>query len=228
MMLRSATQDFHAGYTGKLHQLDLTAALDAQSGQQRGTVDSKGDVIAYHYFSLLPNLQAVWNFDKNRKLNMNYSSQPNLPGLQQLVPFTNVSNPAYPVTGNPDLKPSYTNNIGLHYEQSNLKPTQFFGFGMGLNYTSVRHTIIQDLTTPKDSSQVIQATTFLNAGTTDNLAAAYHITLPAFLDKRLRVNINGSVSRSQAITMTDSVKYVNQALNWNQSVHLQLLIPDVI
>jgi hypothetical protein len=228
MLLRSEIQNFHAAYTGKLSNLDLTAALDAQPGLQRGTVDSKGDVVNYHYFSLLPNVQAAWSFDKSRRLNLSYSSQPNLPGLQQLAPFTNVTNPQYPVTGNPNLKPSYTDNIGLHYEQANLKPTQFFGFGMGLNYSSTRHTIIQDLTTPKDSSQVIQATTYLNAGNTNNLTADYHLTLPAFLHKRLRINYSGSLAQIQTITMTDSIQYPTQTRTWSQTLHLQLLIPNLI
>jgi hypothetical protein len=228
ILLRTETQNFHAAYTGKLSNLDLTAALDAQPGQQRGTVDSKGDVVNYRYFSLLPNIQAAWSFDKSRKLNLRYGSQPSLPGLQQLAPFTNVTNPQYPVTGNPNLKPSHTENIGIHYEQSNLKPTQFFGFGMGLNYSSTQHTIIQDLTTPKDSSQVIQATTYLNAGNTNNLTADYRLTLPAFLHKRLRINYSGSVAQSQTITMTDSIEYPTQTQTSSQTLHLQLLIPDLI
>ena len=228
ILLRSTTQNFHAAYTGKLHRLDLTAALDAQPGQQRGTADSKGDIISYNYFSLLPNLEAAWNVDKSRKINITYNSQPNLPGLQQLAPFRNVSNPQYPVTGNPNLKPSYTNNISLHYEQSSLLPTQFFGFGIGFNYSSTQHTIIQNLTTPKDSSQVIQATTYLNAGNTNNLTANYHLTLPAFFNKRLRINYSGSLGETQTITMTDSIQYPTQTWTWAQSLHLQLLIPDLI
>jgi hypothetical protein len=202
IVLRTMTQNIHAGYTGKLRQLDLTASVDAEPGQQRGTADSKGDVIAYHYFSLLPNVQADWNFDKSQKLNISYSGQPNLPGLQELAPFTNVSNPQYPVTGNPDLKPSYTNNISLHYERSSLRSTQFYGFGIGLNYSSVQHTIIQNLTSPTDGSQVVQATTYLNAGSTNTLNVDFHLTLPAFFNKRLRINYSGKLGESQTITMT--------------------------
>ncbi len=224
LILSGTTQNFHTGYTAKLHQLDLTASLNVQSGQQRGTVDAKGDVTSYTYFSLLPNLQTAWNFDKNHRLSLSYRSQPNLPSLQQLAPFTNVSNPQYPVVGNPDLKPSYTDNISLHYEQSSLRQTQFFGFGMGLAYTATRHTIIQNITAPKDSSQVIQMTTYLNAGTTDNLGADYHINLPSFLEKRLRINVNGTVGRTQTIIMTDSLPYITRTWTLTQSLHLQLLI----
>jgi len=227
-VLHSFSQDFHVGYTGKLDHLELSAGLDAQPGQLQGTVDTKSDVTSYFYFSLAPNLQATWNFDKSHKLELNYNGSPNLPSLQQLAPFTNMTNPQYPITGNPNLKQAYTNNISLHYEQSALHPTQFSGFGLGIGYTSTIHTIIQDLTLPKDSSQVIQATTYLNAGTTNNLHVDYHFTLPAFLNKHFRITAYGNFSSNHAITMTDSLQYNTRSWTWNQGLHLQLLVPDRI
>jgi hypothetical protein len=228
MIHHSVTQDIRAAYTANLHPFDITAGLDAQPGSQQGNVGAKVNSISYTYFTLLPNIQLAWSPDKSRRLNLAVNGNPTLPSLQQLAPFTNISNPQYPVTGNPALKPAYADNISLHYEQSSLRPTQFFGFGMGLNYGETRHSIIQNLSTPKDSSQVIQTTTYLNAGTTDHLTADYHVNLPAFLNKRLRINVSGSVGRSQTIIMTDSIQYLNSAWNWNQSIHLQLLIPDLI
>jgi Outer membrane protein beta-barrel family/Carboxypeptidase regulatory-like domain len=228
MVLHSLSQTIHSGLTAKIHHFDLTVGLNAQVGRQEGTADSKGDLTSYAYLAILPSLQAAWNIAKGRRLNLNYSSRPNLPSLQQLAPFTNVSNPQYPVTGNPGLNPSYTDNFALHYEQSSLHPTQFFGFGLGLAYSSTRHTIIQDLTSPRDSSQIIQAITYLNARATDNLIADYHLSLPALLHKRIRININGNVGRSQDITMIDSIQYISQSFTWNQSLHFQVIIPDLI
>jgi hypothetical protein len=228
MILRSLTQDIRAAYITNFHPFDITAGLDAQPGSQQGNIGGKENIISYSYFTLLPIIQVAWSPDRGHRLNLAVTGNPTLPSLQQLSPLTNVTNPQYPVTGNPALKPSQTGNIGLHYEQSSLRPTQFFGFGMGLAYGETRHTIIQNLSTPKDSSLVIQSTTYLNAGNTDHLTADFHVNLPAFLHKRLHINVNGGVSRTEAITMTDSVQYLNRAWNWNQSIHLQLLIPDVI
>jgi Outer membrane protein beta-barrel family len=228
VVLHSLTQNIHTAYTGKLSRLAISAGIDAQPGMQKGTVDAKGDVTSYSYFSILPRLQTTWNFDKSHRLSLSYNNQPNLPTLQQLTPFTNLTNPQYPVTGNPNLKPSYTDNLALRYEQSSLRPTQCFGFGVGISYSSTRNTIIQNLTAPRESSQVIQATTFLNAGTTDNLVADYHLNLPAIVNKRFRINISGSVGKAETITMSDNLQYLTQTWTWNQSIHLQLLIPDVI
>jgi hypothetical protein len=226
--LNSLSQSFHAGYTGQVHRLDFSAGLDAQPGRLRGTVDTKGDITSFSYFSLVPHVRISWILDKSKKLNLSYDRGPNLPYLQQLSPFTNLVNPQYPVTGNPDLKPAYTDNVYLHFEQSSLRPTQFVGYGLGAGYSITHNSIIQNLIHPKDSSQIIQATTYLNAGTTSNLHEDYHFTLPAFLNKHLRITLNGSLSRSQAINMTDNLQYITKAWAWAQSFHLQLIIPDMI
>ena len=227
-VFHSLIQNIHAGYTAKLSRLDLTAGIDVEPGLLKGSFDDKGDMFLYSYLSILPNLQAAWRLDKSRSLSFFYSSQPNLPSPQQLAPFTNLSNPQYPVTGNSNLKPSYTNSGTFHFEESSLQPTQYFGFGMGLSYSITQRTIIQDQTTPKDSSQVVEAITWLNAGTTDNLSVDYHVTAPAIIDKQFRININGSASRNHAITMVNNLEFTTQAWTWNQSIQLQLLVPNLI
>jgi len=227
-LLTTINQRAHAGYTAKIRRLDLTVGLDAQPGEMKGTADAKGDLATYHYLSLVPVLQAAWNLDRKRRLRFGYNGQPNLPSLQQLTPLTNLSNPQYPVTGNPNLKQSYTHRLSLNYEQSDLKATQFFGYGLGIEYSATLHTIIANLVTPQDSGQIIQATTYLNAGATNNLSANYHLTLPAFFHRIFRVMLAGSVTRNSSITMTNDVQYLTQSWTGAPTAHLQLMIPDKI
>ncbi len=156
MVLRSLIEDFHAGYTGKLHHLDITADLSAQSGMLNGIVGTMGTVTSYRYNALLPNVQGGWQVGINRRLNINMSRQTNLPSLSQLDPFMNLSNPQYPITGNPGLRASYSDNLAVHYEQSSLHRTQFFGFGGGLAFTTTNHTIIQDISAPKTVARSVR------------------------------------------------------------------------
>ena len=225
--LNSTSQSAHTGYSTKIHQLNLSAGLDVQTGRLKGTADAKGDLTGYHYLSVLPTLQSNWNVTKEDRIQLSYSGQPTLPTLAQLSPLTNLSNPQYPVTGNPALKQSYSHNASVGYEHSDLKATQFFGYGVGLGYVTMLHSIISNLVTPKDGSQVIQATTYVNAGTTNNLSANIHLTLPSLFHKRFRIMLGGNAARTESITMTDSVKYLNLSWNWAPYVHLQLMIPDV-
>jgi hypothetical protein len=228
MVLYSFQQSFHAGYSGKIHPLELSTSIDAQPGELRGTVDTKGNVTSYSYFSIIPNLQTTWNLNKWQKLKLSYDIHPDLPTLQQLSPYSNITNPQYPITGNPALKSAYTSNISLRYEQSSVLATQFSGLGIGLSFITTQHPIIQKLTLPKNGSQIIQSTTYINAGSTTSLHAEYYLNSPAFFAKHMRVNTSGGLTRSQAITMTDSLLYYIRAWVWSQSVHIQYLITNLL
>src|SRR5258708_491806 len=225
---RTLSQNIHAGYSGHLHQWDLFANLNAQPGLLQGTTNEKGTLTSYHYFSLVPELQCSWTIDKLRKIKLNYNGHPSLPSLQQLTPNTNVTNPQYPVTWNPALKPAFANQASIRYEQLSLQSTQFHGFGVRLSYTTTQHTIIENTVHPKDSSAVIQRTTYLNAGTTNTLSADYYLNFPALFNKRFRITTNGSLNNSQIPIMTDGMMYNNQISIWTQALHFQLLIPDLI
>lgn len=225
-ILSIMAQNIHAGYTAKIHEVDFAATMEAQPGELKGSAYAKGDLTTYTYFSVIPFLQAAWNLDKIRRLRVGYGGQPVLPSLQQLSPITNLSNPLYPVTGNPDLKQSYTHHVYLNYELADMKITKFFGYGVGLDYSITTHSIVSDRSTVKDSSQAIQATTFLNAGSTSNLSANYHLTLPALFRGKFRVMLAGSVSRGSTITMTNGLQYPTQSWTGAPSAHLQVFIPE--
>ena len=220
------SHDLRAAYSGKFHPIDLTAGFDILPGLLQGTAEQKGTLTSYHYLSILPSLNAAWSVDKTSRLLLSYTTQTTLPTLQQLSPFVNLSNPQYPVTGNPRLRQSYSQNLSINYDVSRFERSRFLGYSVGLNFNNTSNNIIPNVSTPKNTSQVIQAITYVNSGTTNGLAADYHLTLPALIKKRLRINLNGTFGTNRTIIENDSSTYVARTWAANQSVHLQLLIPD--
>ena len=227
-VFRTFSQRIHGGYIAHMNKIDLTAGLDAQPGWMQSSTNAKGNLTSYHYFSWIPNLQGAYAISRTEKINLAYTGSQNLPGLQQLTPIANLSNPLYPIIGNPNLKPSFTNDLSLHYEHSLLQATQFQGFGLGIGYASTTNTIIPAIMHPKDSGQVIQQTSYINAGVTNTLHVNYRLAFPSLFHKRFRINTDGSLNRNQAPTMTDGRLSNNLNSTWSQGLHFQLLIPDRI
>jgi hypothetical protein len=225
---QSMTQRIHAGYSAHFQHLNLTLSIDGQPGAMSGTVSDKGGTTSYHYFSVLPVAQFSWAFTRSRTLSFQYNGNPELPGLQQLQPLTNLSNPQYPILGNPSLKPAFSQTFNLHYEQSSLQPTQFYGFGLDLGYDTKQNPIITNIVHPKDTGSVIQQTTYLNAGNISSYHAGYHFNLPAIFHKHLRIVLNGNIVHVQNPTMTDNILYTTISQNWSQSLHIQYILPDII
>lgn len=222
------TQTLHLGYIANLNHLAISTGIDCQYGSLLGSTDTKGNVTSYTYLILLPSVQGSWTLSKSTKFSIDYSIQPNLPSLQQLAPYTNITNPQYPIVGNPALKPSYTHTASLQYEQSNYRATKFSGFGLGLSYSITENTITSVVTHPKDTSQVVQYTTFLNTGPTNTISSNYHLTLPAFLNNWIRVSANGNLSCIENTEITDNLRYTNATTTWAQALQIQMLIPNLV
>jgi len=72
-------------------------------------------------FNISPTAHLVYNFSRSRTFSFNYSGSSNQPNFTQLQPVTDFSNALYPVEGNPDLKPSFVNNLSLQYNQFNFE-----------------------------------------------------------------------------------------------------------
>jgi len=225
---QTLTQSIHSGYVVKQGDLTLNLTLDGQPVHMSGAADVKGDIYTYHNMALLPGIQANWALFPGRMLSLSYRTSTGLPTLQQVSPVTDLTNPQYPVTGNPGLKPSYTHSIGLHYEGSALRATQFSGIGGGISYSVTVRPIISATLHPMDSSQVVQASTYINAGQVSALGADYHVSFPAFIRKRLRLTATGNFSHGESTTFNDGHPFTTRSFTWNQGMHLQLLIPDLI
>lgn len=64
-----------------------------------------------------PQARFVYNFARSNSLSFNYNGTSNQPSFNQLQPVIDYSNALYPVQGNPNLKPSYSNAFSLRYNK---------------------------------------------------------------------------------------------------------------
>ena len=72
---------------------------------------------AYDYFKVYPNLRVSYNLGDNSKLAAYYTSRVDRPGEQELRIFPKYDDPEILKVGNPYLRPQFTNNLELAYEQ---------------------------------------------------------------------------------------------------------------
>lgn len=218
----------HAGYLAHTKKFSLNLGFGVQPWSQQGWTEGKTPAQENHYFSLLPKAQLSYSLNEKKIFRLTYSGSSTAPTLQQVQPVLNLTNPQYPVQGNPTLKPSYTQSVNLHYEHRSLKPTQYWGFSLGLDYKSTSNMIISDLIHPKDSSAVIQRTEYVNANGFHSLGVNWRLDIPAVLHKRLRINTSGQIGQTQNAIMTEHILYTGHNLIWGQGVQFSLDIPDLI
>jgi hypothetical protein len=222
-----ADQRLHVGYTGRIKQLTLTAGLDAQPGYMQGT-ENKRKNTTYHYLAWRPSFQASYPISKLKILSFEYSGNNALPDLQKVQPVTDIANPQYPIKGNPGLRSAYSHSINMHYDQSSIQATQYSGFGVNVGLILTENTILQSIVHPKDTSNIIQTITYVNAGSTFSSQAGYYINLPSIVKKRLRIMLNGQITGNTDLSLTDNVLYTIRSINTSQSLNINYLVPDRI
>lgn len=64
-----------------------------------------------------PMAQFNYMFSKQTNLRVRYNGRTSQPSLTQLQPVPDISNPLNTIIGNPDLKPTYTNNLSIHFHR---------------------------------------------------------------------------------------------------------------
>ncbi len=72
---------------------------------------------AYDYLKVYPNFRVSYNLSDSSKLAAYYTSRVDRPGEQELRIFPKYDDPEILKVGNPYLRPQFTNNLELAYEQ---------------------------------------------------------------------------------------------------------------
>ena len=95
----------------------LNAGLSFQPQNTRLTYQ-KGDIDTIstrHVFNFAPNVDLRVRFSKLSQLRVTYRGRSSQPSMENLLPVTDDSNPLSIQVGNPDLKPAYSHNLRLFY-----------------------------------------------------------------------------------------------------------------
>lgn len=88
------------------------------------------------YLNLLPSVSVTRNFKDKSSLGLGYSQRIQRPGIWDMNPFVDRSNPNMERSGNPDLRPVVGNNLQLTYSRSRKT-----SFSIGLSHSFINNAI---------------------------------------------------------------------------------------
>ena len=116
--------DFSLRYITSL--LNLSAGVRVEQQRQKMVYQYQGlDTIASRSFARIsPTLNARFRFDKQHTLRLTYRGNSSQPDMTDLFNLTDNSNPLNIREGNPNLKPSFTNNFNADYNRYFTATTQ--------------------------------------------------------------------------------------------------------
>jgi hypothetical protein len=140
-----------------------------------------------------------YEFERSKRLSVYYRNNNNIPSIQQLQPVSIQTDPLNIIEGNPNLKPSFNQNINVNFNNFDFKSKSGYGFYMSYNYTSDQ--VVSVSVTDQD---LLRTTTF------DNISGAQNARINFYYSKqlkaknkdiyRLRGNISGQYENNLGFT----------------------------
>ncbi len=170
--------------------------------------------------NLIPVARFSYNFSKTRSFNVRYLGRSNEPSYTQLQPIADLSNPQFPVYGNPDLNAEFNHSLNIRYNN--------FDFASGnvlftnLNATFTQNKIVTDIILSRDPNiGSIQETRYKNTDGYYTVNGFYNFSKP-FQEKKYVISLNGSANFNNNVSFSNSQK--NTGRNWilSQGLNVQL------
>lgn len=121
-----STQELRIGYkkVSKKYNLEAGVEVSPSSTSSDDLINDARDIPTRWVWNVAPYARFRYKFSKTMALRANYRARTSQPSISQLQPVADVSDPLSVTIGNPDLKPTFTQSIGIHFNNYNAERQQ--------------------------------------------------------------------------------------------------------
>lgn len=226
------TDYVYAGYATFSHKVkDL---FSYQMGLRLESSQYKGEQIGKQFYkndfpvSLFPSIFLMKNIGDKQDIQLNYSRKVNRPNFFQLMPNTDFSDTLNLNTGNPDLKPEFTNSLELSYQKTYGERNNTFLvtlFGKQTNNLIARYQSLKDI---GDTTALVSSYINANNAYAAGVEFIFRNNLTSWWELNFNTNvyyskINGSnVTADLQNERTSSFSKLNNTFKLSKSLSIQL------
>ena len=176
-----------------------------QNTMLRSNNISKKLDLSQSFINFFPTASLNYQFARSKNLRFNYRGNSRQPGITQLQPIRDDSNPLYQTEGNPDLRQEYTNNFSLSYNQFDM--IKFRNFFFNVNFSNTYNKIVNSV---EQIGRGIQLSRPVNADGAYNARGNFNVGFPINKLKGGNFNTNTSISFNRDVSFADKIKnYTN-------------------
>jgi hypothetical protein len=164
--------------------------------------------VRQEYLNLIPSVSINRKLKNMSNLNLGFSQRIQRPGIYQLNPFVDRSNPNFESSGNPNLHPTVGSNLTIGYSKSKKGSFNYI-LGYGL---------FKDLIMPVsvfDPVSYITKNSFDNTGRARLFTLNTNINYP--LSKKMNITFNGGIAHGRVHALVNNILVRNQGFMYNFS-----------
>jgi outer membrane receptor protein involved in Fe transport len=167
---------------------------------------SEGVSIAPSYDNLIPSVSLQRNFQV-ASLNFGYTQRIQRPGISQLSPYVNQTNPLFEFTGNPSLRPELDNNFEFTYNRFG-KNSIVAGATYSVSDNSIQRVSTLRVDSTNNIKDTVNYNTYGNIGT--NKTFGLNLSIRLNFSQAFSLGVNSRVSRIWLKGNYNGNEYSNQ------------------
>lgn len=229
---RYSTQRFNIGFqsTHEKYEYNIGFSVDPTRSKNRSSVgDSIIEKQTQSVVNFLPTFKFTYRPKSNTTFDFDYYGSTEHPTLRQMSSDTIILDALSRTYGNPDLKPSFDNNISMYYQVSNYEKGSFFMITASGNYIVnkiVDYTVIDPQGNTESSYRNVKGNWGMNGGimfntplrnkkfTVDNSSFAYFVRNIGYS--------NGAKNITYNLTLSESFSVSYKSENFDQRLQANL------
>lgn len=131
-------QNFNLSFQSIHDKFEYTVGINVDPSYSRSTVNLKDSTIDYlsqRVVNFSPSFRFTYKPKESTSINLDYYGSTSQPSLNQLSADTTIISALSKSYGNPNLKPSYNNNLNIYYQKSDFESGRFLQITGSVNST---------------------------------------------------------------------------------------------
>ncbi|MCX2576323.1 outer membrane beta-barrel family protein [Pedobacter sandarakinus] len=190
-------------YTTNEKKYNWNIGLAAQQTNRENTNLTTGMVRTQNFLNLTPSANFRYNFSNSRRLSIRYRGNTQQPSINQIQPIPDNTNTQSVFVGNPDLKPSFNNNLNFNYNNFDFAKSRMFFVFVNLSQTfNAIGNQSQLVTNPLDSNYGKIRTTYVNVDGVYAGNASVNLGLPLLPERKLTLNASLNANYNRNVNFT--------------------------
>lgn len=164
---------------------------------------STGNLLKQNFVNITPTAQFRYNFSNTKRLNIRYDGRTNQPSIDQIQPvIDNTNNLSAPI-GNPDLKPSFSNNFRIFYNNFDFASYRTLFLGAFITQTFNDFGNQQRVITSGANAGKIE-NRFVNVDGNYSINVFGNLGLPIIKGNKLNLQIDGGVNTNRGTNISST------------------------
>ena len=186
--------------------------IGVQNTDRKNNNLTTGNMIRQNVYNVVPTAQLRYKFSDSKRLVIRYRGNTQQPSISQIQPIPDNSNTQSIPVGNPNLKPSFTNNFTVLYNNFNF--TKFRSLFVFANLTQTFNAFGNNTAVITDGENKGKLNVIpVNVGGVYQGNLGSSIGLPIITDNKLNLNIDLGGSYGRGVNFTNSLENITNDLS---------------